>query len=132
MKSYLLDSYAILCYLQDEGGADKVESILKDAQNGKVVLLANIINIGEVYYRIARIKTEEVADRILEKISLLPIKIIPCRNDLVLKAAKIKAHYPVAYADAFAIATAISLQAVILSRDPELDSVKGIVSVEWI
>jgi len=132
MKTYLLDSYAILAWLQDEEGADKVEALLEGAQKKKVTILANIINIGEVYYRIAKTKTEEKAEEIMEKIRMLPIKIVSCKDELVYKAARIKAKYPVAYADAFAIATVIDNQAVIISGDPELASVKKIVKVEWV
>ncbi|GIV00222.1 MAG: hypothetical protein KatS3mg014_1837 [Actinomycetota bacterium] len=38
----------------------------------------------------------------------------------VMEAAGIKAEHPIAYADAFAVATALAHDAVLLSGDPEL------------
>jgi predicted nucleic acid-binding protein len=40
----------------------------------------------------------------------------------VMAAARIKAVYPLAYGDAFAVATAAAYDAVLLTGDPELTS----------
>jgi predicted nucleic acid-binding protein len=50
----------------------------------------------------------------------------------VLGAAHIKAHYPVAYADAFVITAAQVHDAVLITGDPEFEVVKDIVRIEWI
>ncbi|OGP61983.1 MAG: hypothetical protein A2170_02050, partial [Deltaproteobacteria bacterium RBG_13_53_10] len=106
-KKSLLDSFAILAWIQDEKGAQQVEELLYLAQDHKEELLLNIINLGEVFYRCARVRDIPFARDILEKLRLLPIKIYPCPNDLVLEASEIKAKHPIAYADAFAAATAL-------------------------
>ena len=41
-------------------------------------------------------------------------------NELVGRLTAIKARYPIAYADAFAVATAIGRDAVLLTGDPEI------------
>jgi ribonuclease VapC len=102
----LLDPFAVLAWIQDEKGAQDVEDLLYRAQDGKEQVLLNIINLGEIYYRCARSHDPSFAKDILEKMKLLPIKIYPCPNDLVLTASEIKAEYPIAYADAFVVATA--------------------------
>ena len=43
-----------------------------------------------------------------------------------------KARYPLAYADAFALVTAIELKAVIVTGDPEFSSVEEEFEVVWI
>lgn len=52
--------------------------------------------------------------------------------DEVLEAAPIKARHAIAYADAFAVATARRLDAVLVTGDPEFAAVSGLVEIEWI
>ena len=50
----------------------------------------------------------------------------------VIHAAKIKARYPMSYADCFAVATAIKEKAAIITGDPDFKHIEKIVSVEWL
>jgi len=49
-KKSLLDSFAILAWIQDEKGAQQVEDLLYLAQDHKEELLLNIITLGEVFF----------------------------------------------------------------------------------
>lgn len=131
-KKSLLDSFAVLAWIQDEKGAQQVEDLLYLAQDHKEEVLLNIINLGEVFYRCARVRDIPFARDILEKLRLLPIKICPCPNDLVLEASEIKAKYPIAYADAFAAATALREKAKIVTGDPDFRLLDPIVEIEWL
>jgi predicted nucleic acid-binding protein len=131
-KRSLLDSFAVLAWIQDEKGAQVVEDILYRAQNGKEQVLLNIINLGEIYYRCARIQDSSFARDILDKMKLLPVKIYPCPDDLVLAAAEIKAEYPIAYADAFVVATAIRENARVITADPEFKRVEHLIEIDWL
>jgi predicted nucleic acid-binding protein len=106
-KKYLLDSYAVLAWIQDEPGAQFVEDLLYRARENVDEVALNIINLGEIYYRCAKVIGVKPAQNLLDNIRLLPVKILPSPNDLVLEAAEFKAKYLIAYADAFALATAI-------------------------
>ena len=128
----MLDSFAVLAWIQDEKGAQDVEDLLYRAEDGKEQVLLNIINLGEIYYRCARIHEPSFAKDILEKMKLLPIKIYPCPNDLVLAASEIKAEYPIAYADAFVVATAIREDARVITGDPEFKTVAHLIDIDWL
>jgi len=128
----VLDSYAVLAWIQDEPGAQLIEDLLYRAQSNQEDLLMNMINLGEVFYRCARVKDLPFARDMLEKVKLLPLKIVSCSDDLVLKAAEIKAEFPIAYADALALATAIRENARILTGDPEFRLVEHFVDIEWL
>jgi len=128
----VLDSYAVLAWIQDEPGAQLIEDLLYRAQSNQEDLLMNMINLGEVFYRCARVKDLPFARDMLEKVKLLPLKIVSCSDDLVLKAAEIKAEFPIAYADALALATAIRENARILTGDPEFRLVEHLVDIEWL
>jgi ribonuclease VapC len=50
----------------------------------------------------------------------------------VIDAAKIKAQYPISYADCFAVATAIREKAVVITGDPDFKHVEKIVEIDWL
>lgn len=131
-KTRLLDSFAILAWLQNEPGADRVEALLTQAQRRKTFLLLNVINLGEVYYRLARQHGHPLAHTIIRQLETVPIRLYPCDHDLAIEAAKIKADYPMAYADAFAVATALKEHAVIITGDPEFHQVEHLVTIDWL
>ncbi len=131
-KRSLLDSYAVLAWIQDEEGAQFVEDLLYRGRENKEEIILNIINLGEIFYRCARVQDVPYAQGIIENIRLLPIKIYPCPNELVLEAAVFKSQYPIAQADAFALATAVRENARIVTGDPEFKSVNHLVNIEWL
>lgn len=131
-RKSLLDSFAILAWMQDEDGAQVVEDLLYGAKRGEEQILMNIVNLGEVFYRCARVQDLQFARETLDRIRLLPIRIIPCPNDLVLQAAEIKAEYPIAYADAFLAATALREDAQVVTGDPEFKKLEHLIRILWL
>ncbi len=132
MKSYLFDAYPILCWLQEEPGHRMVDDFLMRAQEREISLLMNMINLGEVYYRICRITSVKDADDIVAKVRLLPIVFISVSDAMVMEAAKIKGIYPISYADAFATATAVQREATIITADPEFKALSKRVKIVWL
>lgn len=131
-KKRLLDSYAILAYLQKEDNYQKVVELMSsDPKDG--FLIMNEINVGEAYYIIARERGTELADYFLETIlPSLPVRLIPNSLGNVIEAAKIKSRYPISYADSFVVATAVREKAVIVTGDPDFKKVKDLVEVDWL
>jgi len=122
----------VLAWLQNECGADRVEALLTQAQRRKTPLLLSVINLGEVYDRLARQHGHPFAQEIIRQIETLPLQFCPCDHVLALEAARIKAGFPMAYADAFAVATALREDAVIVTGDPEFRQVEHLVTVDWL
>ena len=50
----------------------------------------------------------------------------------VLDAARVKASHALSYADAFAVATAVRLQATVVTGDAEFACVEELVEIRWI
>lgn len=65
-ERYILDTYAVLCYLRDEDGADLVAALLKAGKEGKILLNMSWINVGEVYYIVQREEGQEKSKAIVE------------------------------------------------------------------
>lgn len=129
---FVLDAFALLAYLNDEPGAERVEQVLQQAGKAKCRLLASIINLGELLYIIERRGGPAKAQDALALIQQLPIEILPADEQAVFAAAHIKAGHALSYADAFVVAAAVRENALILTGDPEFKAVEMIVTIEWL
>ena len=128
----VLDSFALVAYLQGETGKAKVESLLRQTEAGSIELYLSIVNLGEVAYILERDVGLEKTRETLGVMDELPITLVAADRKRVLAAAHIKAQYAISYADAFAVALAQELDARLVSGDPELTIVESLISVEWI
>jgi ribonuclease VapC len=129
---FVLDSFALLAYLQDEPVASRIESLLDSAGKEKCRLLLSLINLGEILYITERRGGVVKAHDTLALIRQLPIEIIPVNEQTVFAAVHIKANHTLSYADAFVIATAMEENATVITSDPEFQSVETFVKVEWL
>jgi predicted nucleic acid-binding protein len=129
----LLDAWAVLAWLQKESGHLRVDALIRKARNKEVNLSMGIVNFGEVFYRYAKTKGIEEAKRVERTFRTLPITIIaPVEQRLVMRAAHIKAKYPISYADAFAAALTEQEKAILLTGDRDFKRVEKIIKVEWL
>jgi len=129
---YVLDTFALLAYFQDEPGTERVMEVLQSAQKEKCRVCLCMINLGEMLYIVERRRGLTEAQSVLAAIQQAPIEILPADEQTVLAAAHIKANYAVSYADVFTVACAQQLDGVILTGDKEFESVQGVVTVEWL
>jgi predicted nucleic acid-binding protein len=131
--SFVLDSYALLAYLQDEpAGSSRIEKLLDNAKRGKCRLFLSLINLGEILYIIERRGGIAKAQDALALIRQLPVEIPLVNEQTVFTAAHIKANHAISYADAFVVATAIQENASVVTADPEFQSVETVVQIEWL
>jgi len=128
----LLDSYAILALLNDEPGAEVVADLLRAGARDEDPLLVNEINVGEVYYIVAKHRSLTEAERVLRYLETLPLEIVSNGYAEVIDAARIKARFSLSYADAFAVSTAIWLGVRVVTGDPEFAVVEDTVDIVWL
>ena len=132
IKSYVLDSFAILAYQQGEEGKDEVKKLLRDAEEGKVKLYLNWVNFGEVYYITSRDKGEDAANRAVAIVKNWPLEFVTPDERITLIAAKLKANNPISYADSYAAATAWEKDAEVATGNTEFKLISDVVPVFWI
>lgn len=131
----VLDSWALIAFLEDEPSAGQVEKLLLEAQAGAHKLLLSVVNWGEIYYNTMRRVSREVAEEKARDIAALPIEIVPVDSDLTLarEAAIFKATRKMAYADCFAAALAKLRNAELVTGDPEFKHVeKELPGILWL
>lgn len=132
MSKLLFDSFALLRFFQKETGGEKVRELLKEAIAQQTPCLINAINLGEIIYITQRRLGEQKKLEVFIHIQRMGFTILPCPNDLIFRAAELKARYPISYADAFALASAMEHSADLITGDPEFKMVEHLVNVIWV
>ncbi len=132
---FVLDSFAVIAFLRDEEGADKVERVLREAQRNKTKLYMHVVNLGEVYYNVFKEEGANLANSVWARVKNFPVEFIDnLSEDLLLHAARIKGTYPISYADTFAAATSIDKSALLMTGDPDFKLLErdGKLKIHWI
>ena len=98
----------------------------------EVPRLISAINVGEIIYIVQRRSGEKTKLQTLVKLKSLGFTILTCPNELIFKAAELKARFAISYADAFAVASAIEYNATVVTGDPEFRQVEHLVKILWV
>ncbi len=129
----MLDSWALLAFFEDERPAsERVEALLLEAQREGYPLLISIINLGEVWYSVARAYSAAEADHVVEHTLALGVHVVPADWTTTRLAADYKARARIAYADCFALALAKERRATLVTGDPEFKVFESEVEVLWV
>jgi len=134
--SYVLDACALLAFLNDEEGADKIEELLDLSAAGNISISMSIVNLLEAYYGELRDKGADVAQIVLDMVQRYSIKIVHAISEQAFhEAARLKAAYRISIADCIGLATAAELSGRFVSSDHhELDAVaaKEPIPIFWL
>lgn len=132
---FVLDSYALIGYLENEPFSQRIEQFLRSAKRGDTLLYLHAIHLGEVYYIILREQGQKSADLAYSRIKAFPVTFISdIDEELLITAAALKANYPISYADSFAAGLAIVKKCPLISGDPEFVALESgkMITVEWL
>jgi ribonuclease VapC len=132
MATKILDSYALMAFFEDEPGADLVRELILKAEENKVSLLMSVVNLGEVWYSIARTNSPEVADQYIGEVNGMAIEIVDADWTLTRQAATFKVNGNISYGDCFAAALAKLKKAELITGDKEFKSLEGEIKISWI
>jgi predicted nucleic acid-binding protein len=125
----VLDTSACFALLENEPGADIVETFLLDARAEHRVVHASFASLTEIEYIIIQERCVEDATAALLKIKEWPMRWHHTDDDLCSEAAKLKAAHNISFADAFVAATALRLNAVLVHKDPEFDALAATIKL---
>lgn len=128
----VLDSWALLCYLEGEAGFETIIQAFEEAVHSSRPLGMTMVNWGEVYYQVVRRFGEERAEEIETLIDTFPIALVDIDRNLAREAARFKAKKKMAYADCFAAALAKQRKAELYTGDPEFKAVVGEIKIHWL
>ena len=129
-KTYLLDTSAVIAYLADEDGADKVTDILNLSLHKRIPLFLSFMGLMELEYNYLRKGSPDVAKDVLLKLKALPLE-ISFENDLsfIHRVAELKVKSNLSVADAWIAALASKLGATLVHKDPEFESLSNTINL---
>ena len=118
---YVLDTSALLTYIENEEGVEQIERLLLDALDNKTKLFMSVLSALEIFYISWREQGEAIAEERLTLLQSLPISQEPVATPLVRIAGNIKARKHLSLADACIAGLAKSKNAVLVHKDPEFE-----------
>jgi predicted nucleic acid-binding protein len=127
----VIDSWAMVAWIQDESGGRALEAFLLKADTGKLQLLMSWYNVAETFYTVAKRMKLAIAEEFLTRLPSLPIRLVVPDEEGIVAAARVKASHALALGDAFAIALAQSAGASVITGDQEIRRCK-LVPVDWV
>lgn len=129
MANFVLDSYAVLALLTDDVGADEVREFIANPEHQ---FRMGVVNLGEVHYVVSRISGGEAADDAVRLVfEQENVEVVDVTWETARRAAQFKSRGGLSYADAFVCAEAACDGWVVLTGDPEFESVPDVV-VHWL
>jgi predicted nucleic acid-binding protein len=147
IEQLVLDSWAILAWLQGEPQGALIRDLFRWAEGDKAVerrlrehfgrelgkpkLFVSVINLGEVFYILGRRKGEREARETVDEIRASLTEVLAVPEEIVFRAASFKIRYPIAYADGFALATAQAVGGALVTGDHELKGIRD-VPIFWL
>jgi len=131
-KAYVLDTWAVIAYLEDEPSAEQVENLIAGAHEQQIPICMTVVNVGEVWYIIAREVSEEEADNSVKTLRDLRIQFENLDWELTQGAARFKSRNKMSYADCYAAALAKSKKADLVTGDKEFKALEIEVKIQWV
>ena len=132
MAVKVLDAYALMAFFEGEPGADLVRNLILKAEEGKINLAMSVVNLGEVWYSIARTNSPGVADQYIGEIKGMAIEVVDADWQLTRQAATFKVSGKISYADCFAAAVARVRRAELLTGDKDLKLLENEIKISWL
>lgn len=132
MKNVVLDSSALVAYLEGEPGRRVVKDILTQARRREIQVYISAMNLSEVVYAVARGRGRDGARRVAEWLPRLPLTVEPIGQEDAVNAGLLRHRYGLSYGDCFAISLAHRLGGELLASDPDFQKVQDVVRVVWI
>ena len=124
MKKYVLDTSALMAYLEAEEGSDRVEDVLTAEE-----VILPFISLMKLYYISLQEQGQTVADERYAAFTRYPA-FWQFDKQTTLTAARLKAANRISFADSMIAAIAIQQGAILVHKDPEYDELAGQVEME--
>jgi predicted nucleic acid-binding protein len=116
VKQYVLDANAVLRYLTNGPGIERLDRLFAQAQRGEASLSMSVINRGEVLYNLAKRAGMLEAIAALRTIAHY-VESVDATEEQANGAATLKFIYKLGYADCFAADLAIRKGATLVTAD---------------
>jgi predicted nucleic acid-binding protein len=133
MVRYVLDSSAILRYLDGEAGSDRVAEIIKDHMAGRCEAVICSLHWGEIAGQICKRRGAPSMELVLSRLSAFGFAVVPADADRAVRAALIKLKRRIPYVDTFGVELAAEApNCVFVTADYDFKSASRDVKIEFL
>jgi predicted nucleic acid-binding protein len=133
MVTYVLDSSAILRYLDGEAGSDRVAEIIKDHLTGSCEAVICSLHWGEVAGQTCKRRGRGAMDLALSRLAGFGMQVVSADADRAVRAALVKLKRNVSYVDAFGVELAAeSRDRVFVTADFDFKAASRDVTIEFL
>jgi predicted nucleic acid-binding protein len=130
---FILDSSAVLRYIDDEAGAERMSAIFKACVQRQSEMRISALQWGEIAGRLRKRLGTSVAIRILESLLPLELGIVPATGENAIRAAAMRLDRKIPYADGFALDLAMeSAEHILVTADYEFKAVADLARIEFL
>lgn len=131
-KALVLDTWAVIAYLEDESSAQEIADLIASAHEEGLPVYMTVVNVGEVWYIIAREVSEEEANSSVKELRDLRIQFENVDWELTQEAARFKSQNKMSYADCYAAALAKVKKADLVTGDQEFKPLEEQIKITWV
>ena len=132
MRNSVLDSHAVLAFLFQERGHEKVIDLFEKAVQANQVILIAAPNWAELRSVVERKVGVARWDEARQKLLGLPLEIVSADQALSELAGELKAVKKMSLADCFAAALAKTKKADLYTGDPEFKAMEKELKIIWV
>jgi uncharacterized protein len=133
MTAYVLDASALIRYLDNESGAERVEAIIGECLAGRARSFVTAIQWAEVAGNVRRRFGAGFELRTMNRLLAADIEIVPVSAERALQAARWKVDFKISYAEAFALDLATqSPEHVLVTADYGFKVVERLARIEFL
>jgi predicted nucleic acid-binding protein len=133
MVTYVLDSSAVLRFLDGEAGSDRVADILKSHLAGRCEAVISALHWGEVAGTICKRRGTQAMDLALSRLSAFGVQIVAVDGNRAVRAAMIKLKRTIPNVDAFGVELAAdSRERVFVTADFDFKPASRDVKIEFL
>jgi len=133
MTVFVLDSSALLRFIDNEPGGQRVETILIDGIAGRIQVAISAVQWGEVAGNVRKRFGTVRELQVLTSHMTCEVEVIPATADRAVRAAELKVDRKISYADAFALELAIqSPEHTLVTADYGFKAVADLARIEFL
>ncbi len=130
---YIFDSSAVIRYLDDKAGADRVQQFLESHALFGARLLISAVQWGEIARIVGRRHGTQAASQVLSRLTALGFQAIPVTALEAVRAAVLQNAVRLSYADAFVLVLAQDHPlSILITADFDFKLAEHLVSIEFL
>jgi len=130
---FVLDSSAVIRYIDNEAGGDRVNAIFKACVKRQAEVCLSAVQWGEVAGNLRTRFGASQQKRILDSLIPMEVEIVPVSAERAVRAAELRVDRSISYADAFALDLAMdSADRVLVTADNDFKKVDDMARIEYL